>query len=245
MRININAPWGDSIDTLKYSKSIDKWYEQYPILKYHWFKLPSHYSFDINEMRNEIQLILTKYQPKSITKNAKGKKYNGYKGLGFFSRKNAKEPLDDHFVRRDKILGEVFVDDLYMNKDLPNLIENDFDVPTEIYNDYFKNVFSKFKSKITKASILELRSKGYLASHVDFPYYKGIRLHATIYGGENSYYEVNGEQFQIPADGNWYFLDTGKFHSVWNHGPSNRLTLNINLTNIYTDPQSLAQTCML
>jgi hypothetical protein len=102
-----------------------------------------------------------------------------------------------------------------------------------------------FKHSISKASLLELRSKGYLGSHVDFPYYKGIRLHATISGGENAWYEINGEKFQIPADGNWYFIDTGKYHSVWNEGPDDRLTINVNLSDVLSDPQELANSFKL
>jgi len=245
MKINIRSPWGDTIDTIKYSKPLDTWYDQVPMLNYNRFKLPDHYSFDIKEMQCEIEALLVKFKTRSISKNANGKIYSGYKGLGFFARENAISPLDDHFTRRDKNLGEIFLEDLYMNQDLPDLIEDDFVLPTQIYNEYFKNIFSKFKTKITKASLLELRNKGYLASHVDYPYYKGIRLHAMIYGGKNSFYEVNGEKFQIPCDGSWYFIDTGKFHSVWNNGPDNRLTLNINLNGINTDPKTLSDQLLL
>ena len=88
---------------------------------------------------------------------------------------------------------------------------------------------------------------GYVQSlaRLDFPYYKGIRLHATILGGENAYYEIAGEKFQIPADGNWYFIDTGKYHSIYNYGPNHRTTLNVNL-DVYadgkkaSDPRTLA-----
>lgn len=245
MKINIRSPWGDTIDTLKYNKPLNSWYEQNPILSFNWFKLPDHYSFNIKEMKDQIETLLVNHKTRGISKNAYGKIYNGYKGLGFFARENATSPLDDHFTRRDKNFGEIFLEDLYMNQNLPDLIEDDFVSPTEIYNQYFKNIFAKFKTKITKASILELRSKGYLSSHVDYPYYKGIRLHAMISGGENSYYEVNGEKFQIPADGNWYFIDTGKFHSVWNEGPNNRLTININLNGLTDDPQKLSQNLLL
>ena len=240
MKINIDKPWGDVIDTVKYSKPLDDWYNQYPQLNYNFFKLPNQYSFDLAEMKQQIETIIQRHETIAINRNANGKKYNRYKGLGFFAREDSDSPLEDHFIRRDNILGEVYPDDLHLNNKLPDLYENDFVAPTEIYNDYFKKIFSVFKSPISKASLLELKSKGYLGSHVDFPYYKCIRLHATIKGGEGAWYEINGERFQIPADGNWYFIDTGKFHSIWNEGNDDRLTINVNLT-ITGDPMNLAR----
>lgn len=243
--MNPLKPWGDSIDTTKYCLPLDEWYQgEYHKLPYSFFKLPKKYDFDLDEMKNQINQLLQKHDTIAIARNANGKKYNRYKGLGFLARKDAVEPLEDHFTRRDERIGEVYSDDLHLNPRLPELYENDFVNPTEIYNDYFKNVFSVFQSRITKASLLDLKSKGYLGSHVDFPYYKTIRLHATVYGGENAWYEIEGERFQIPADGSWYFIDTGKYHSVWNEGPNDRLTINVNLI-VNSDPLDLASRGML
>lgn len=237
---NNKEPWGDSIDTLKNSVPLDEWYdEKNPKLSYNFFKLPDYYSFNLEEMQNEIDKILNKFSTISVSKNSKGEKFNRYRGLGFFSKSNSLSPLEDHFIRNEKNKGIVYPDDLHLNKKLPNLIEDDFTESTDIMNEYFKKVFSVFKSKITKASILELRSLGWLGSHVDFPYYKTIRLHASIFGNENAWYEVDGEKFQIPQDGSWYFIDTGKYHSIWNHGPKSRITLNVNLA-VYKDPKELS-----
>lgn len=239
MKINIDSPWGDVIDTVKYSKPLNDWYKDNPRLGYNFFKLPDRYRFDLAEMQQHITSILEKTETQSIDRDDTGRKYNRYKGLGFFARKNSASPLEDHFIRRDRNEGTVYPEDLYLKDNLPELYEDDFTEPTEIYTTYFQKVFSAFQSPISKASLLELKRKGFLASHVDFPYYKGIRLHATIWGGDSAWYEVDGEKFQIPADGNWYFIDTGKFHSVWNEGPEDRLTLNVNL-NVGSDPLELA-----
>lgn len=240
MKININAHWGDSIDTIKHSKSLEDWYSKYPKLEYSVFRLPSYYSFDLKEMQDNIKQVLDGNDTISINRNKDGKKYNRYRGLGFLSRASADNPLYDHFTRRDVEHGEVYPDDLHLQDRLPELYEDDFTAPTKIYNEYFQKVFAVFKNKISKASILELKSKGYLGSHVDFPYYKNIRLHATVFGGENAWYEIAGQQFQIPQDGHWYFIDTGKYHSIWNDGPTDRLTINVNLANIIADPKTLA-----
>ena len=199
-------PWGDSIDTIKHSKPLDEWYADNKPLPYNFFKLPDTYSFNLTEMRKHVGNLLEQQQTISITKNKDGEKFNRYRGLGFYSRPDSISPLEDHFVRRDELVGEVYPDELHLNNKLPSLIENDFTSPTSILDDYFNKVFSVFKSKVSKASLLDLRPLGCLGSHVDFPYSRTIRLHASISGNKNAWYEVNGEKFQLPADGSWYFI---------------------------------------
>jgi hypothetical protein len=195
-------------------------------------------------MQSNIEKLLKTTNTISITKNQLGNKFSRYRGLGFFSRVDSDSPLEDHFTRRDRLLGQVYPDDLHLNSQLPDLYEDDFTEPTAILDQYFQKVFSVFKSNISKASLLDLRASGWLGSHIDFPYYKTIRLHASIKGSENSWYEIDGQQFQIPQDGCWYFIDTGKYHSVWNTGPAHRLTLNVNLI-VDGDPKDLASTNLL
>jgi hypothetical protein len=237
--IKLAEPWGDCIDTVKYSKPLDEWYTTRPILGYNTFKLPNQYDFNLTEMKEQIAKLLESRDTISVSKNSQGEKFNRYRGLGFYSKKNSDNPLEDHFIRQDKDLGIVYPDDLHLNNQLPKLVENDFTETTDIMSEYFTKIFSVFKSKISKASLLELRPKGWLGSHVDFPYYKTIRLHASIQGNENAWYEIAGEKFQIPQDGSWYFIDTGKYHSIWNNGPSSRITLNVNLA-VEEDPKILA-----
>lgn len=246
--MSTNQPWGDCTDTLIHQKPLDKWYSNFEKLNYNVFRLPDVYSFNINEMQLQVKQITAVHSTLSIIKNDTGTRFSKYRGLGFHARKDSVNPIFDHFTRRDKTLGTVYGDDLHLKKDLPELIEDDFTETTEILNPYFESVFSVFKSHITKASILELRAGGWLGSHVDFPYYKGIRLHATILGGENAWYEIDGEKFQIPADGHWYFIDTGKYHSIYNYGPNHRTTLNVNLTidkKVASDPKTLATSGLL
>ena len=231
----INKAWGDSIDTIKNSLPLDEWYSVHPILPYNVFKLPEKYSFNVAEMREHISTM----QTISIQANKQGRRFSKYRGLGFFAREDSTTPLEDHFVRRDTEYGQVFPDDLHLQQRLPKLYENDFVKPTEILDDYFSNIFGVFDQPINKASILELRAGGWLGSHVDFPYYQTVRLHASISGCTNAWYEINGERFQIPEDGNWYFIDTGKYHSVWNEGPDHRVTLNVNLQIGPRDPKEL------
>lgn len=242
MKTYINNAWGDSIDTVKHALPLTEWYPTGP-LPYNHFKLPEQYSFNLDEMKSHIAQLSE--STKSIQTNANGRKFSKYRGLGFFARPNSEHPLEDHFTRRDAEQGQVYPDDLYLQNRLPELYEDDFTQPTQLLDNYFTQKFSVFKSKVSKASLLELRAGGWLASHVDFPYYKTIRLHASISGCDDAWYEVNGERFQLPADGNWYFIDTGKYHSIWNNGPGHRLTLNINLIVGPNDPLQLALSGLL
>jgi len=231
----IKSAWEDSIDTIKHSMPLDEWYISSPKLPYNCFQLPKKYRFDIDEMREHVKTLNTI----SIQANKDGRRFSKYRGLGFFSREESTSPLEDHFVRRDTEYGQVFPDDLHLQTRLPDLYEDDFTKPTELLDNYFTKVFSVFDHPISKASLLELRAGGWLGSHVDFPYYKTVRLHASIQGCDNAWYEVDGERFQIPEDGNWYFIDTGKYHSVWNEGPAHRLTLNVNLRIGFNDPKTV------
>ncbi len=229
----INQAWGDSINTLKHCMPLDEWYNVNPALPYNYFRLPSKYSFNIDEMREHVASLHTI----SIQASRDGRRFSKYRGLGFFAREDSDSPLEDHFIRRDNDIGQVYPDDLHLQSKLPSLYEDDFTKPTEILDNYFTKVFGVFSSPISKASLLELRAGGWLGSHVDFPYYQTIRLHASIRGCSNAWYEINGERFQIPEDGHWYFIDTGKYHSVWNEGPAHRLTLNVNLRIGFNDPK--------
>lgn len=229
--------WGDCVDTIKHSQPLDSWYTDHKQLPYNFFKLPSQYNFDLDVMRQHVEKLNTI----SIQASAEGRRFSKYRGLGFFARPDSESPLEDHFVRRDSSIGQVYPDDLHLQNKLPELYENDFTAPTAILDSYFSSIFSTFKSPITKASILDLRSGGWLGAHVDFPYYKTIRLHASIKGAANAWYEINGERFQIPEDGSWYFIDTGKYHSIYNYGPEHRLTINVNLVIGYNDPKILAE----
>ena len=155
MSINNITPWRDVIDTVKYSKSLDSWYNDFPILPYNVFKLPENYSFDIHEMRDQINNIMSNTSTLSVKRDNDGRRYGRYKGLGFFSRKESKSPLEDHFIRRDTDLGEVYSDNLYMNDRLPNLYENDFTEKTSIYNDYFNTIFSNVLLSLRFPLIIE------------------------------------------------------------------------------------------
>jgi hypothetical protein len=119
-------------------------------------------------------------------------------------------------------------------KEFATLAEKDFNVKTEIFTGYIAEILSKFKSPLTKTRLLCLKPKGLIAPHVDFPYYEQIRVHACIESNDDTWWEVEGERFKIPSDGNFYWFDTGKYHAVWNDGKTDRTVLSVNLS-VYKD----------
>lgn len=81
---------------------------------------------------------------------------------------------------------------------------------------------------------------GIIPPHIDFPYYKCIRVHAAITTNPDVVWEVEGDTFSIPADGNFYWFDTGRYHAVKNNGRSPRLVLSINIL-LYQDRNGVAK----
>ena len=91
-------------------------------------------------------------------------------------------------------------------------------------------MIDKFHSKKTKCRILNLKPRGVISPHVDFPYYQQIRVHAALYTNDDTWFEVEGVKFKIPADGHFYWFDVGRNHAVANNGKTDRITLSVNLS---------------
>jgi len=200
-------------------------------------KLNERYSFDLEKMKNEVNKLRTEFgfEPFKISKS--GKKRMSYLGIGLTARPNAEIPLYDAldlFSKNEALDISSTFKKMASNGDIEELHEKNFSEYTPAYRGYLKETIDKFRSLKTKIRILDLKRNGIITPHVDFPYYKQIRVHAVIESNNNTWWEVAGERFQIPADGNFYWFDTGKTHAVWNDGISNRTVLSVNLS-IYED----------
>lgn len=218
----------------------EKWYKphtKWDVPSKKILKLSDYYSFDLDKLKKQVLEIQNNYglKPFPIKKNSTKKRMT-YRGIGITSRKNSSDPLYDslHLYNSN---GEIDISDSFnqqsinnQNKKVVSLYERNFSEPTEIYTGYLSEILSKFKSPLTKCRFLELCPKGVITPHVDFPYYEQIRIHAVITTNENVFWEVEGEKFQIPADGNFYWFDTGRYHSVYNNGNTSRIVLSVNLS---------------
>lgn len=218
---------------LNYKTQFESWYAPktpWPIIKKNWLRLNTYYSFNRKQALKEVQQIKKSFELKPHPP-LKKKPLHFYRGICFKSKKMSKDPLYEGlglFLKNNKYLinSGINIED---GVSLGASYEKNFTQKTEIYRGYLAEILDKFQSCSFKIRLLELKKGGELPLHVDIPYYRYIRLHTVLQTNEKSFWCVGGEKFQIPADGHWYWIDSGKPHSVWNYGHNDRIVLNINL----------------
>jgi hypothetical protein len=211
-----------------------------PSLK--WMKLPAEYSFNLEDARREFELIRKDFplRPFEVSsKSGRTRPRLSYRGLGLTARANADEPLYDAlslYGPGDKKLSIFHTFEKVSDRKEPDervietLDESGFDQETQACRPYFSKLLEKFKSPTTKVRFLEMTPGGYIPPHVDFPFYSGIRVHACLFSNPDVVWEVEGEQFTIPCDGNFYWFDTGRYHAVRNNSDESRVVFSVNLT---------------
>jgi len=231
-----------NIDTKNGTEFYQNWYQPYtswPVPNNLMTRLPQRYSFDLEKLRDQVRNIKETYgfQPFPVKKGSTKKRMT-YKGIGITARAGAEDPLYDalHLYSKD---GELDISDSFdrqanaldaKERETVPLYEKHFSEPTGIYTGYIAEILSKFQSPLTKTRLLELCPRGVITPHVDFPYYEQIRVHAAVETNEDVWWEVEGQRFQLPADGNFYWFDTGRYHAVWNDGRTDRIVLSVNLS---------------
>lgn len=201
------------------------------------FKLPSKYSFDLDAVRKQVDEITNQHGLHPYPLKLGKHDYNSktYHGICFTARPGVSSPLTDGLVVRQSGSSEpletkkVFLDKKEGVSSPSTIDESEFTEKTSIYSGYIGSVLDRFASPKTKVRLISMLPGGSLDFHVDFPYYQQVRLHAAIYTNPSCFWEVDGEVFQIPADGNFYWLDAGKPHRAWNDGSTQRLLLSVNL----------------
>jgi len=235
------------IDTTQETRYEQNWYSpktewERPRIKM--CKLPDYYSFDLEKLRQEVELLKEDFPFKPFVLTPDGRKRLTYEGLCLTSRPNIENPEYDGmrlFAYEDapSNTNEIHIRDTFKTyfgegtegpDKLPVLNEKLFNTPTKAYRGYIAEVINKFHTTTTKCRLLNLRPRGVVPAHVDFPYYQQIRVHAAIYSNDDVWFQIEGEKFQIPADGNFYWFDTGRNHAVTNQGSEDRLTLSVNLS---------------
>lgn len=207
-----------------------------------WLRLPEKYSFDLDRARYEFEKVRERFPLKPfevLSKEGKTRPRLTYRGVGLTARAAADDPLYDAlslYGPGDKKLSIYHTFEKVSDRRAPEdrtievLDERGFDQETEACSPYFKEILSRFQTSTTKVRFLEMLPGGYIPPHVDFPYYNGIRVHACIYSNPDVVWEVEGEQFSIPCDGNFYWFDTGRYHAVRNGGSESRIVFSINLS---------------
>ena len=231
-------------DTTKNIDFYKHWYKPHTgwgKIDKNWCRLNEYYSFNYEKLKLEVDSLLEEYKLKPFPiSTKKNKKRWTYRGIGLTSNPSSEDPLYDSLKLYSKD-GEIDISDTFdamaVNNEesvAPQLYEKGFSEKTKIYRGYLGEILDRFKSPMTKARILSLKPKGVITPHVDFPYYKQIRVHTVLASNSETWWEVEGERFKLPADGHWYWFDTGKYHAVWNDGDTDRLIVSVNLS-LYED----------
>ena len=110
-----------------------------------------------------------------------------------------------------------------------------WDVPTKYARDtYFEEIlYDKFQADTCRARLHFLAPGKSLAPHIDYDPSYGVRVVCPIQGTEETtnYFWVRGEvqEYNLPADGRVWFLNTGFKHAVVNNGTEPRIALLLTL----------------
>lgn len=211
-------------------------YTEWPAIVPNFLRLPQFYEIDREAALHHALDLQKRYGFEQIYVSGKKRKFT-YRGLALTARPDTEDPLYDALnVYSDKetqldineIIGST--SERVEDRKLHPIRERCFSEFTEACTPFFQNILSRFRSPLLKVRLLELKPGGVLTSHIDFPYYEGIRIHCVLSTNEGCWWEVNGERRQLPADGRFYWMDVGKYHSVWNFGTTPRIVLSVNLS---------------
>lgn len=94
--------------------------------------------------------------------------------------------------------------------------EKDFDKP--IFDMPYINSLMK-DLKMFRTRVMNLKSKTCYTYHRDY----SKRLHIPIITNENCFIIIDKEVNHYPADGNYYIIDTTKFHTALNASRNDRI----------------------
>lgn len=218
-------------------------YCEWPYLQENFMKLPERYSFNLEEMNNYLFSVIDKVGLEPLhLKDGVSKYSDGYFGMGFTYRSGSKDPHHDAFklFNEQGLFDGSAADKRTMKSTLMahnvHHFERNFTEQTEHVQGPLKELLSRFKSLVTKVRIIELKPGESVHRHFDYPYYENVRLHAALKTNDQVEWWVDEQLYTLPADGNLYWFDTGKFHKIINKGSTSRIILSIHLS-VYKDAQ--------
>ena len=112
-------------------------------------------------------------------------------------------------------------------------IDENYTERTSVWFPYLTEIVERFNGQVTQVRLIKLE-KGYNLGeepHIDYPWYKGIRMHIPLTDGVQYEWHVLEEQYILDgSQPHIYYLDTGKPHTAKNKaGSIDRWVFNINL----------------
>ncbi|MBN8538741.1 MAG: aspartyl/asparaginyl beta-hydroxylase domain-containing protein [Deltaproteobacteria bacterium] len=207
-----------------------------------YLKLPEIYQLPSDLLADLATKVISEELFEPIIIDSKtGKRRRTYRGVGLTFRPGAEDPTHDaaKYYGSDGRFDSTAVGPTVKGERGYSIestdVDRDFSATNDVAPGLVKVIRSLFKSPVTKIRLFELLPSGVVASHVDLPYYQQIRLHTVLATNDDVSWEVEGQRFQIPADGRLHWFDTGRMHSVYNFGSTSRIVLSIHL-NPYDRP---------
>jgi hypothetical protein len=210
---------------------------EYPACDIDFCQLPSKYDVDIELLRTEITKKLKhhkmiEYPIPSTVPMAEGGKiatFPGYEGICFKAKVNSQDPLYEG-------LGSNSLKALRRREDC---IDTEYTEKTELWFPYLDEIVNKFNGQVTQIRLICLRAGYNLGEkqHLDYPWYKGIRMHIPLTPDVEYIWNVLGVNYTVHGhQPHMYYLDTGKPHDARNkQGKKDRYLLNINMVPARTD----------
>jgi hypothetical protein len=206
----------------------DKWEELYqPHAIYEkcnidFCQLPEKYDVDIDLISEEIAKVLLNHELRGYPRSD-GSLFPGYSGICFKSEPGSNDPLYDG-LKSNSLLA--------MRRRHVNIDENFTVKNEEIWFPYLDDIVNKFNGTVTQIRLIKLDAGCNLGEkqHIDYPWYKGIRMHIPLTKGIKYEWRVFHKRYFAEYSPHIYFLDTGKPHDARNRENSvDRYILNVNM----------------
>ena len=216
---------------------VEKLYQPFtawPKLESSVISLPDKYQIDISYLIKALEDVRLKYslQPIIIDPITKKKRLT-YRGIGLTSRKASKDPIYEgaqYYNSSGELVSSAKYDDESTDSSKTVSFENEFSEINNVAPDLVLKIKSLFdKWTVTKVRLMELHPGGRIPPHHDHPYYDQIRIHYLIETNPDVYWNVEGVNFKMEANGKPFWFDTGRIHSVYNKGSTPRTVLSIHL----------------
>lgn len=191
-------------------------------------QLPSKYDIDIDLLENELRNLLVDGTLMGQYPLPSGGVFPGYWGLCFKSAPGQENPYYDG-LKSNSLLAI---------RRRHAMIDEDYTVKNDIWFPYLDEIESKFNGQITQVRLIKLDAGCNLGEkqHIDYPWYKGIRMHIPLTPGLKYEWRVLHKQYFAERSPHMYFLDTGKPHDARNKANAvDRYLLNINMIPHTTD----------
>ena len=171
--------------------------------------------FDIVRLRTDLETILEKKQFVS----------NGVSHFGALPLNQV--PNDENSIKGNNIRGVYWTLPDETGKEVSRDVPIDESKYTQIVPDFEKTYFQEVydilrkKFKLGRVRILLKEPRSTLSWHRD----PEPRLHIPIITNPGAHLVIDERLLHLPADGNVWFTDTRKYHTVFNGGEENRIHL--------------------